>query len=61
MSAQSGRHPVVLPDEDDVHAGEEGMLVHTIVSRHEVLLGLGAEQLPVRSQVELLSGWQLVG
>ena len=52
---------VVFPHEDDVHGCQERMLIDSVVPGHKVLLCLGSQQIPVRSEVELLLGWRLVG
>jgi hypothetical protein len=51
--------PVVLPEEDDVHRGEERVLVHPHVAGHKVLGPLGAEVARVGAQVKLLAGREL--
>ena len=48
-------------EEDCVHGGKERMLIHSLVSSHEVVLGLGSDQAEVGRQAELLHGRGLVG
>ena len=53
--------PVVLPEEDDVECGQEGMLVDPHVARHEVGRLLGPQEVELGADVELLAGRELVG
>ena len=55
------RVPSSSLEEDCVHGGKEGLLIHSLVSSHEVVLGLGSDQTEVGRQAELLHGRGLVG
>ena len=52
--------PVVLPQEDDVQRGEEGLLVGPAVARHEVLRLLPPQLPRVRPEIQLLPRGELV-
>ena len=51
----------MLPQEDHVERGEEGVLVDPHVAGHEVGRLLGPEEVEVGPHVELLAGRELVG
>ena len=61
MSLELLCNSVVLPECDDVHGGQEGMLIDPFISSHKVLLGFWPQKAPVWPQIKLLLGRRLPG